>query len=165
MNKLNFYLLLVLVANAVLFNACTNHQSQQKPPPNSYGVVNPDSKDAEADTLCFEHSEGLLHKDVTTVSLYINKGDIGGQMVYAPAGKYSRVGTLAGNKKDSLISTQWISTQHGQQDTLKITFKLMGEKLYQQPFVNNPKNGKQATDTTANWSVSYNKVTCVPQQP
>lgn len=157
------YLLLPFIAGLSLLAACKNPNSKQRPQPKDYSVVNADSKNAQQDTVCFEHTEGLLRKDVASITLYFNKADIGGHMIWAPSGKYSSVGTLAGNKKDSLISSQWAYTLKGKEDTVKVNFKLMNDKLYQQPFLKNT-NGKMQVDTTADWSVVYNKVNCAVTQ-
>lgn len=156
--RTNFlYSALILTIFILVQSACTNPNSKQRPQPKDYSVV----KSTEEDTVCFERSEGLIHKDITTITMYINKGDVSGHMIVAPSGKYSSVGTLAGNKTGEMINGLWIYTLQGKEDTMKINFKLANDKLYQQPFIKNGKNGLNKIDSTGKWSVVYHKVNCV----
>jgi len=147
-----FYVLLLVFG----LTACTNNQSKQRPQPKDYSA----EKAVTEDTVCFERSEGLIHKDITSITLYINKGDVSGHMIMAPSGKYSSVGTLSGNKTGNIINGMWIYTLQGKEDTLKINFRLMNDKLYQQPFAKKSANGLNVIDSTASYTVVYHKVNC-----
>lgn len=149
--------LALIFAVALGVSACHNRESKQKPQPKDYSVVKAGSDAADMDTVCFLGTQGT---DSTRVSLYINKGDVSGRMDWIPYEKDSRRGKLAGNKKDSLISAAWIYMQEGKPDSMKVQFKLMGDKLYQQPMQSDPKTGQLQADSHAPWSVVYQQVDC-----
>jgi hypothetical protein len=123
-------------------------------------VVDRDSKEARADTLCFISTTGTAKQDTTKLTLHLTKGDVNGDMLWMPYNKDQRKGNFAGTKQDSMISGLWRFTQEGMHDSLKVQFKLTDKGLYQQPWKVNPKNGHQEPDTIAAYSIVYRQIDC-----
>ena len=160
MLRIPFFKMSIILAIAVCVIACHNKDSKQKPPPNAYDVVNKDSKEAKADTLCFISTGGTTNQDTTKLTLHLTKGDVNGDFLWMPFEKDSRKGNFAGTKKDSIISGVWRYTQEGVKDSLKIQFKLTDKGLYQQPWKVNSVNGRQELDTTAAYNIPYRQIDC-----
>ncbi|GAB2690270.1 hypothetical protein GCM10027037_11520 [Mucilaginibacter koreensis] len=152
--------IITVSAVAIAAVACHNKDSKQKPPPSKYGVVNKDSKEAQADTLCYISTAGTANQDTTRLTLHITKGDVNGDMLWIPDGKDQRKGNFAGTKRDSMISGLWRFTQEGVRDSIKVQFKLTDKGLYQQPWKVNASNGREELDSTAPYSIVYKQIDC-----
>ncbi|NCD69667.1 hypothetical protein [Mucilaginibacter agri] len=106
-------------------------------------------------SLCFLRTEGKNNKDSTSIELVIKGSEVTGQMNWLPYQKDSRKGTLKGTKTGDIIAAQWSFMQEGMQDTLNLKFKLQDTLLMQKPLKLNTKTGREETDDSKDYSVSY----------
>ncbi|RVU03089.1 hypothetical protein EOD41_03915 [Mucilaginibacter limnophilus] len=109
---------------------------------------------------CFLHTDGTKNQDSTKVHLIINGNKVSGDMLWLPAEKDSRKGTLQGTQDGNTIKAVWTFMQEGMQDTIAVEFDFPGDVLKQKPLKADLKSGRQVTDTAADYTVVYKKVDC-----
>lgn len=128
----------------------------------------PDSRSAKTDTLinndtlvkakttvyslCFLNKQA---KDSTSIELVIHGIKVTGQMNWLPYQKDSRKGTLDGIIKNDTLHATWSFMQEGMKDTLKLSFLFKNNQLAQKPLKLNVKTGRDQTDESASYSISY----------
>jgi hypothetical protein len=78
-----------------------------------------------------------------------------GQMNWLPYQKDSRKGTLDGIIKNDTLHATWSFMQEGMKDTLKLSFLFKNNQLAQKPLKLNVKTGRDQTDESASYSISY----------
>jgi hypothetical protein len=109
---------------------------------------------------CFVHTDGTSAQDTTAVHLVINDGKVSGDLNWIPKEKDRRKGTLDGTMQGDVIKATWAFMQEGTKDTMAVEFKLSSQQLAQKPLVFNKANGRQQTDTKADYTVIYNLDNC-----
>lgn len=102
--------------------------------------------------LCFLNKQG---KDSTSIELAINGNKVKGQMNWLPYQKDSRKGTIEGTITNDTIHATWSFMQEGMKDTLKLNFLFKNNQLSQKPLKLNVKTGREQTDESAGYSISY----------
>jgi hypothetical protein len=106
-------------------------------------------------SLCFMRTEGTKNQDSTTIELSIKGSTVTGEMIWAPYQKDGRKGILNGTKKGDTINAVWTFKQEGITDSIRVKYKLAGNKLLQKPLKTDAKTGRQLTDEAAGYSVQY----------
>lgn len=104
---------------------------------------------------CFLRTWGERNKDSASIELVIKGNEVTGQMNWMPYQKDSRKGLLKGKLTGDKINAQWSFMQEGMQDTLNLKFKLQDTQLTQKPLKLNTQTGREQTDDSADYSVSY----------
>ena len=103
-------------------------------------------------SLCFIRTE---RRDTTNIEMVIKGNVITGQMNWMPFEKDSRKGTLSGTLKGDTVYATWSFMQEGMKDTLGLQFLTKGDNLMQKPLKLNTKTGREQTDNTAGFTVTY----------
>ncbi|RYZ47365.1 MAG: hypothetical protein EOP49_21540 [Sphingobacteriales bacterium] len=99
------------------------------------------------DTLCYL-STGP-GRDTGAISLYILPGgQVEGVIENKPWEKDSRKGLFTGSMQDSMIRGLWVFTQEGITDTLPAAMKLKTGGLSAQPYIFDPKQGREVLSET-----------------
>ncbi|MDB5155410.1 MAG: hypothetical protein JWR50_117 [Mucilaginibacter sp.] len=80
-------------------------------------------------------------------------------MNWLPYQKDSRKGTLDGALKNDTIHAVWSFMQEGMMDTLKLNFQIKNGELSQKPLKLNTKTGREQTDESSDYSITYNSST------
>jgi hypothetical protein len=121
---------------------------------------------SKPDTLCFLRTEGTKNQDTNAVRLIITNDAVVGKMMYLPNESDWRLGELAGKKDGNLINASWKYMQEGMLDTIQVSFKIDGDKLYQKQPSYDPKTGEEFLTDTAQYRLEYYRVDCAgfPQQ-
>jgi hypothetical protein len=105
--------------------------------------------------LCFLRTEGKSNQDSTSIEFVIKNNKITGQMNWMPDQKDSRKGTLKGIVKGNIINAVWSFMQEGTMDTLNLKFLLKNNELSQKPLKINVKTGRDQTDESAGYTLTY----------
>ena len=108
-----------------------------------------------AQALCFLSTAGNNSRDSTSIELVIKNNKITGQMNWLPYQKDSRKGTLTGTINNDTINAIWTFMQEGVKDTLALNFKIDNSHLLQKPLKLNPQTGREQTDASAGYTLSY----------
>jgi hypothetical protein len=119
-----------------------------------------DQRDIGPRELCFIHTEGDKKQDTTLVHLVISGYIVNGFIEKLPITSNGQKGPVYGKKTGNIIKVTWTFKKGAATDSLKTAFKLSGNKLLQQPIVTNAQNGTQPTDTTAKYTIIYNRADC-----
>lgn len=106
-------------------------------------------------SLCFLGLAGKTSQDSTSIELVIKDKKVTGMMNWLPYQKDSRKGLLEGTVKGDTIQAVWTFTQEGMKDTLNLKFRLQNDVLYQKPLKLNTKTGREQTDESAGYTLSY----------
>jgi len=137
-----------LVIPILFFASCADRADKKADEPKQSGAY------------CFLLTEGTGGQDTTTVHLMIDADKVSGEMDWLPKEKDRRKGTLAGTIAGNEIAAVWTFMQEGVMDSIHIAFKLLSEQLTQKPLKINTANGRQETDETAGYTISYKPVDC-----
>ncbi len=106
-------------------------------------------------SLCFLRTDGKSNQDSTSIELVIKGNKVSGQMNWMPYQKDSRKGKLDGVIAGDTIKATWAFMQEGMTDTLGLKFKLDKDQLTQKPLKLNTKTGREQTDESAGYSLSF----------
>jgi hypothetical protein len=106
-------------------------------------------------SLCFLRTDGKSNQDSTSIELVIKGNKVSGQMNWLPYQKDSRKGKLDGVIAGDTIKATWTFMQEGMTDTLGLKFKLDKDQLAQKPFKLNTQTGREQTDESVGYSLSY----------
>ncbi|RCH55821.1 hypothetical protein DJ568_03430 [Mucilaginibacter hurinus] len=109
---------------------------------------------------CYLHTDGTAAQDSTKVHLIIKDNKVTGEMEWLPMEKDSRSGTLEGTREGNTIKAVWRFMQEGMADSLAVEFDVSGDKLAQKPLVVNTASGRQQTDISAGYTVTFTEVSC-----
>jgi hypothetical protein len=113
------------------------------------------NKTPAASSLCFLRTDGKNNQDSTSIELVIKGNKVSGQMNWMPYQKDSRKGKLDGIIAGDTIKATWAFMQEGMPYTLGLKFKLDKDQLTQKPLKLNTKTGRDQTDESAGYSLSY----------
>ncbi len=148
--------LIIPVVLAVTASACTSGEKKDK---DGDTVINGDTLAtpvvSEATSLCFIRTEGTKDQDTTSVELVVKDNKVTGQMYWHPFEKDSRKGDLSGTIKGDTVNAVWTFMQEGMKDTLALQFLMKGNMLLQKPLKLNTKTGREQTDNSALYTVTY----------
>ncbi len=147
MKKITLSYLVVL-----LMTACSSPDSRST----KTDTLNNNDTLAKAKTavysLCFLNKQA---KDSTSIELVIHGITVTGQMNWLPYQKDSRKGTLDGIIKNDTLHATWSFMQEGMKDTLMLNFRFKDNQLAQKPLKLNVKTGREQTDESGSYSISY----------
>ncbi len=148
--------LIIPVVLTVTASACTSTEKKDK---DGDTVINGDTLATvlagEATSMCFVRTEGTKNQDTTSVELVVKDDKVSGQMYWHPFEKDSRKGDLSGTVKGDTVNAVWTFMQEGMKDTLALQFLMKGNTLMQKPLKLNTKTGREQTDNSAGYTVSY----------
>ncbi|WP_157740683.1 hypothetical protein [Mucilaginibacter xinganensis] len=114
-------------------------------------------------SFCFLRTEGKKNTDSTVIELVLKDQKVYGQMNWMPYQKDSRRGALEGTAKGDTINAVWSFMQEGMQDTLNVKFVLKNNALFQKPLKMNVKTGRDQTDESAGYTVTYRQSGKLPR--
>ncbi|MFB2121429.1 hypothetical protein [Parapedobacter sp. 2B3] len=110
---------------------------------------------------CFLRLEGNQLQDSSFIQLEARKGTVSGIYNVVPHEKDARRGTVLGKSEDDVFDLVWTFSQEGNQDTLRVVFKLKDGKLLRKPLAVDTLTGRQITLDTSAFSEVYEPMDCV----
>jgi hypothetical protein len=148
------YLSLLCLA-ALAISSCSSPDSKQARTDTAATSLVAKPAEDTASALCFLLTEGQTGQDTTSIELVIEGDSVTGVMNWMPYEKDARKGKLKGIKSGDEIKATWSFMQEGMTDTIGLHFKLAGDKLTQKPLKFNEKSGRQQTDASAGYRLTY----------
>ena len=149
--------IIFILAVAVIITSCNSvgDKSEAASIDTLSNTGTPTNRTPNAHALCFLRTEGNNNQDTTSIELVVKNNKVTGLMNWLPYQKDSRKGKLQGTIKNDTIQAVWSFMQEGMTDTLNLQFKLHNNSLLQKPLKVNAQTGREQTDETADYTLSY----------
>lgn len=149
-----------MIAIVLLAGACSQGTGNRSNESTSAGTATDGNSSSEQ--FCFLKVEGQKNQDSTQVTLILRGDTVEGKMIWLPAEKDARRGTIKGTRKDNIITAIWSFMQEGSHDSLPLQFKLKGDTLLQKEFAVDPATGRQIIRRDAAYKDKLLRVDCRP---